>query len=654
MCGISGIYRYKSGENIDFNLLKAMTDLIVHRGPDDEGYLLVDVRKGKLYPYCGEDSPADVKSHIGLHLQDDSAQLGFGFRRLPTLELHESGHQPMYDKELDLAIIFNGEIYNHFELRTELVGLGYRFFSHSDTEVLIKAYHAWGEDFLHRLNGMWSFAIWDNKPKKLFCSRDRFGIKPFYYAVENGVMYWGSEIKQLLLAPIDKTLNKAMIWRSMKINALMVYRDETYWQNVHCLLPGYTLTVQHNQIKIKEYYKLDVANFEQNPISFDDAVEQYREIFLDSLKLHLRSDVEVGASLSGGLDSSAIVCSAKALMTYPMQTFSTYYEGDAALDERPWIQQIADSTGVKAHYLAPQASDAIAWWDHATYLNDMPLAAGFVSQYALMQGAHAKGIKVLLSGQGSDEISGGYRHASYRYYADLLRGLKFGRFAKEIPAFWESNLLKNASNLGKIGLSTVLSESRLYDLEFKAYRFEPFNGQFIEDARAQSENGILSQISDIKASRLSNFLYNMMRTTSLQTLLHFEDRMSMGNSVESRVPFLDHRLVDLLFSLPSHYKIQPPYRKVIHRKAMQACVPEAISQRKDKGIFSSPFYSQWMHNELRPFINDILHSREFRSRGIWDVAKIHDKWQRYLSGKDRDADMLFNVIALEIWARKFA
>ncbi|HPI25665.1 MAG: asparagine synthase (glutamine-hydrolyzing) [Candidatus Cloacimonetes bacterium] len=653
MCGISGIYCYQADRSVDFALLKGMTDRIVHRGPDDEGYLLADVTSGKIYSYCGEDSPGELKGHMCLHQREDVAQLGFGFRRLPTLELHESGHQPMYDRELGLAIIFNGEIFNHHELREELQTKGYRFFSHSDTEVIIKAYHAWGEDALKRLNGMWAFAIWNIKARKLFCSRDRYGIKPFYYAIQEGVLYWGSEMKQLLLCPIPKTLNKAMIHRSLKINALMVYDDETYWQSVHCLLPGHKLIVQNGKIEISEYYHLDIENFEKNPISFDDAVQQYRELFLDSLKLQTRSDVEVAASLSGGMDSSAIVCSAKALLDYPMQTFSTYYDDDPALDERKWIARIAQHTGVNTHYIAPTAKNAIDWWDHATYLNDLPLASGFVSQYALMKSTHEQGIRVLLSGQGSDEISGGYRHATYRYYADLLRGLQFSRFYREIPAFMDKSISRSLGNIAKIGLSTFAPESRLYNLEFKAYRFEPFSDDFIDQANAQSGDGILSHIHDIEGSRLTNFLYNMMRNTSIQTLLHFEDRMSMGNSVEGRVPFLDHRLVDFVFSLPSEYKIKPPYRKVIHREAMKSCVPEAVAQRKDKGIFSSPFYSKWMRGELKPFVQEIIHSPQFRNRGIWNVTKIHDKWQGYLAGKDHNAEMLFNVIALEVWARQF-
>ena len=654
MCGISGIYHYKAERNIDFDLLKGMTDLIAHRGPHDEGYLLADVHGGKIHNYCGKDSPQDIKSHMCFHESDDPAQLGFGFRRLPTVELQESGHQPMYDRELGLAIIFNGEIYNHIELRHELEAGGYRFFSHSDTEVLLKAYHAWGEGMLERLNGMWAFALWDVKLRKLFCSRDRYGIKPFYYAVHDGVLYWGSEIKQLLEAPIPKNLSYAMIWRSMKVNALMVYDDDTYWQSIHCLLPGHKLIVMKGEIRLQEYYHLDIASFETNSISFDDAIERYRELFLDSLKLQLRSDVEVGAALSGGMDSSAIVCSALALQEQPLRTFSTYYEEDSALDERKWIRKIANHTGSQSFYIAPSAKDAMAWWDRATFLNDLPLASGFVSQYALMQATHSQGIRVLLSGQGSDEISGGYMHATYRYYADLLRGMKWGRFARELPAFLETNIPASLAKIAKIKLSTFLPESQLYRLEFAAYRFEPFNGDFTSMAKAQSKEGILSHIRDIKASRLSNFLYNMMRNTSIQTLLHFEDRMSMGNSVESRVPFLDHRLVDFVFSLPSEYKIKPPLRKVIHRRAMQSCVPREIAERRDKGIFGSPFYRRWMRGELKGYINEILHSPEFRKRGIWDVARIHEKWQGYLKGRNADAEMLFSVVALEIWARQFS
>ena len=695
MCGIAGIYCFsketvildkkqdnfskgkdnpvKNGVSFKQNvanalLLKEMTDAIKHRGPDDEGYLIKD--KNGIRSFSGVDSPAEIQSVYPLfNVEIDSTFpakgyssvnpfkmgnfiLGMGFRRLSILELKPIGHQPMYDKELGIAICYNGEIYNYLELKAELKAKGYKFFSNSDTEVIIKAYHFWGEDCVLHFNGMWAFSLWDERKDLLFCSRDRYGIKPFYYAVQDGVLYWGSEVKQLLLTPIDKKLNQAMIWRSMKINSFLVYDDETYWQNVHSLKPGHNLLAANGKIMINQYYDLDIANFESSHLAFEQAVQQYRNIFLDSISLQLRSDVEIGATLSGGMDSSAIVCSAVQKKGEPLKTFSSYYAFTPELDERKWMEKIVQKTSCTSFLVSPTAEDAICWWEKLTYMNDLPLSAAFVSINAVMQEAHKQGIKVLLSGQGSDEISAGYRHSLYRYFADLIRGMQISRLGKELPIYLKKDN-KAFSKLGKIMLSTFLPESSLYNLEFCYYRFEPFNRAFTKEAEKNCGEQILKKIVDIKASRLSNFLYNMMHNTSLQTLLHFEDRLTMANSVESRVPFLDYRLVDFVFSLPSQYKVQPPYTKVIHRFAMKDLIPEEIYYRQDKGIFSSPFYQVWMKQELKPFISDIFASSAFRQRGIWNLPKINHYWHKYLAGDNKQVEMLFNVIALELWFRQY-
>nr|MDK2850724.1 hypothetical protein [Candidatus Cloacimonadota bacterium] len=654
MCGIAGIYSFDKKNKIDLNLLKKMTTLIKHRGPYDEGYLIANDPDSKMLAYCGNDSTDAIKSKLPYCRDEIPAHVGFGFRRLPTVELSDWGHQPMYDPNLGIGIVFNGEIYNHYELRDELSSMGYRFGGHSDTEVIIKSYHAWGIDCVQRFLGMWAFSIWDTKTQTLFLSRDRFGIKPLYYAQDKDFFYWGSEIKEILAAPIPKTQNLAMIWRSMKVNAMMVYDDETYWQDIHSLKPGHNLIVRGSKIQIQKYFALEPEDFEQSTLSFEEASAEYYRLFLDSLKMQVRSDVEIAASLSGGLDSSAIVCQAAQLLDYPLRCFSTYYEDFPALDERPYIEIIAAKTGIRTNYIAPTASDAMAWWQEATYLNDLPIASGFVSQYALMKNVHESGLRILLSGQGSDEMSAGYRHAGYRYFADLLRGMKFVKFASEIRHYLSKNPAANLQYFGKTALSAFARESTVYNLEANRYRFEPFADDFVADAKSQAQGHLMQKIADIPASRLSNFLYNMMQNTSLGTLLHFEDRMSMAHSVESRVPFLDHRLVKLVFSLPSDYKIRPPYHKAIHRHALKDCVPMEIAQRKDKGIFGSPFQENWMRNELKAYIQSIIYSHEFRNRGIWNLPKIHERWHKYLKGSNTDAEMLYNVVSLELWYRSFA
>ena len=654
MCGISGIYHFERQGKLDTGLLREMNRRIRHRGPDDEGFLLIDTAGGKATAYAGAESQAAVKAKYAPFEQAENADLGFGFRRLAILELSEAGHQPMSDPELGLHIIFNGEIYNHIELRAELSAAGYEFRGHSDTEVILKAYHHWGADAIPRFNGMWAIAIWDDREKTLFCSRDRYGIKPLYYCLNQGVLYFGSEIKQLLAAPIDRALNEAMIWRSMKINSLLVYDDQTFWKQIKTLIPGHNLIVRDGKLETKQYYSLDINSFESSQLSLPEAIEEYRELFLDSLHLQMRSDVEVGASLSGGMDSSAIVCGAHAWSGRSIQTFSSYYEDDPAMDERKWIKLIVEQSQSRAHYISPHASDAAAWFEDVTWFNDIPTRAGFTSQWAVCHLAQQKGIKVLLSGQGSDELFAGYKHSAYRYFADLARSGKLGKLSSELKAYLSGKSVSAAvSGIGKTLLSSILPESKLYELEFHHYRFEPFNKGFTASALQTAGEPILARIKDIDASRLSNFLYNMLHSTSIQTLLHLEDRMSGSASLESRVPFLDHRLVDFAFRLPSEYKIKAPLHKYLHREAMKDVVPRQIYERKDKGIFSSPFYNLWMRGEMKGYFEGILQSSSFRKRGIWDLPEINTRWTKYLNGDIRPAEMLFNTVALEIWFRKF-
>ena len=350
MCGIAGIFSLDPAKKIDLPLLNEMTKRVHYRGPDDEGYLAITIPKPEVRAFYGEGSSAAVKAKLQPFDAGFAAQIGFGFKRLPTLELTESGHQPMYDAALGLAIVFNGEIFNHLELRAELEKSGYSFVSHSDTEVILKAYHAWGMDCVERFIGMWGFSIWDQKRQILFLSRDRFGIKPLYYALDKGYLYWGSEVKQILAAPIEKTQNKAMIWRSMKVAAMMVYDNETYWQNIHALKPGYNMIVKDGKVRIEQYYQLDVESFERSTLSFEEAKDRYYQLFLNSLKLHMHSDVEIASSLSGGMDSSAIVCMGAPLLNYPLRTFSTYYEDDPALDERSYIEIVAAKNNIQTNY----------------------------------------------------------------------------------------------------------------------------------------------------------------------------------------------------------------------------------------------------------------------------------------------------------------
>jgi len=655
MCGISGIYNLNE-KPVNQDLLLQMTNLIKHRGPDDEGYCLINTRDGKAVSASGAETIPELQSiypQLPIKLE---ANLAFGFRRLSILDLSAKGHQPMTISDGSCWIVYNGEIYNYLELKAELESLGYQFATHTDTEVILNSYKQWGKDCFKRFTGMWSFALYDMQNKLLFCARDRYGIKPFYYSIDKDAFYFGSEIKQLLACPVSKDLNYPMLWRSMKINALLAYGEDTFFNHIKALRPGHYLILKDKQLKTFSYDEWDVSAFEQSKLSFNEAVEQYRSIFLDSVKLQMRSDVEVGSCLSGGMDSSAIVCTAAGLTDKPFQTFSSYYAEDKALDERQWIKLVAEQTKATSHLVSPAPDKTIDWFEQATWHNDLPVGAGFVSQYAVMQLAKQKGVKVLLDGQGSDELTAGYNHAFYRYFADIIRKGHLPTFYKQYYQYLRGKPFTTfLTTFPKIKMSALFKESTLYNIEFSFYKFEPFSDSFKSQLKPQlkSRRDLLSEIRDLPTSRLSNFLYNLMHSTTIQTLLHYEDRMAMAHSVESRVPFLDHRLVELAFSLPSDYKIKPPIGKYVHREAMKDIIPAQIYNRKDKAIFSSPFTSNWLKGSLADYVSDIFASQEFKQRGIYNLPIIKQKWKSFKSGSKANGEMLFNILALEIWFRTF-
>ncbi len=655
MCGISGFYNLSELDAIDITALRRMTAAIRHRGTDDEGYCLINNAKRQMDQYSGKDSSTPVKMMFPHLPSRKNADLGMGFRRLAIIELSEKGHQPMLSADGSCVITYNGEIYNYVELRDELRSLGHEFASGSDTEVILAAWREWGEECVSRFIGMWAFALWDMQRQCLFCSRDRFGIKPFFYYWDNHRFLWCSEIKGILAAVQCNELDEMMLWRSIRINAMLVYGDATFWRGIKSLEAGHNLVVTEIGLSIRKYYALAIGGFERSDLSIEAATKKYRELFLDSLRLQMRSDVEVGSCLSGGLDSSAIVCSAAKLSPHPISTFSSYYPMDRQLDERVWINEVVSRVNVSSHLVSPTAHEA---WDdliRATWHNDLPLGMGCVSQYAVMRLAKQNGIKVLLDGQGCDEICAGYNHAYYRYFADLFRRGKIRELSSQAKRYFEGKKLHSILPAAvKTLMSSVMSERRLYAMEFRFYRFEALNRDFRDLAlrKHESEEGILDEINVLPTGKLSNFLYNLLSVTSLGTLLHYEDRMSMAHSVESRVPYLDHRLVEFCFTLPSEYKLQPPFNKFIHRQAVRDIVPLSISNRVDKGVFGAPFLSKWLKDDLRRNVEDILYSSQFRQRGIWDLPAVMNAWRSFLIGDQSRGEMLFNIVSTEVWFRE--
>ncbi len=648
MCGIAGIYNLDNSP-IDVHKLYEMTNIVRHRGPDDEGYLLIGTQSGAISQYHGEETIESVKRQTRHINQSQPANLGFGFRRLAIIDLTPSGHQPMSNADGSLWIVYNGEIYNYLELREELTRLGYRFRSNSDTEVILAAYEEWGNECLNRFNGMWSFALWDNRQKRLFCARDRFGIKPFAYYYDGQRFIFGSEIKQILLHPIDKSLNMAMIYRSMKLNSFLCYGDETYFRTIKVLPHSHYLQVEGGRLEIKQYYDLDPATFETSQLSFAEAADQYRYLFTDAVRLRMRSDVEVGSCLSGGLDSSAVVGAAVKYTSRKFKTFTAYYTEEERYDERRWAEIVGKNANCDMYYVSPDPAEVIADFDRMTWYNDYPVVgSSFISQHYLMRLARQTGVPVLLDGQGSDEILGGYNHAFYRYYADLLKKMRWLKFFKEFSSYLKYNQKGTiGAKLAKTLLVLFFKESILYNQEAKRLFQNPFNEKMEDDQ-------LFRLIVDLPVSRLSNFLYNLLMTTSIQTLLHFEDRNSMAHSIETRVPFLDYRLVEYVFSLPSDYKISGYRGKLVHRLGLKDIVPLEIIHRKDKVNFATPGESYWLKGQMRNIADQTLRSDNLGTRGIYNRNAIDQLYRNFQKGSRQDGTILWRIIALERWFEKYS
>lgn len=610
MCGIAGFIDTKLSVGEQEALLEKMLESIAHRGPD---------ARGKYF-----DGP-----------------VGLGHNRLSIIDLSADGNQPMQRGQL--MIVYNGEVYNYREIRKELEVQGVQFKTQSDTEVILAAYEQYGTSCVQKFMGMWSFAIWDQQKQLLFCSRDRFGIKPFYYLNEGGRFYFGSEYKAIFPSSLFKSaINEAQVSRGLQLG-WNAYHDETYYTCLRSLPAAHNLIYRiGGQVEVARYWDIDTEK--QTTISRGDAQEQFRNMFLDSVRMHMRSDVEVGGCLSGGLDSSAIASViGDEFKSSRFKTFTVYYEGQGEVDERPWVQEVLNKyPQLDPYYFTPSDDDIRNSFERAIRHADVPLAGSSpISQYFVMQLAASKGIKVLLDGQGSDEMLGGYMHSFYRLIGGDLTGMKIGRALNEISTHASRqgfSFGKKADLFLKSLLAGFRDEQELYELEYK--RYLPFLSR---------DNHIPFQLAHKEGSRLNTFLYQLTFASSLPTLLQFEDRNSMAFSIESRVPFLDHRLVEFAFSLPNEAKIHKGATKRILRESLTGLMPEAITQRKDKKGFVTPGEVKWLRGPLKHLLDQNFNDIDFIRNNI-ATNLIGD----FKKGDNRYAQMVWRLVVLNWWIKHSA
>ncbi len=569
-----------------------------------------------------------------------SPPVWLGHNRLSIIDLSSASHQPM--SHGNLTITFNGEVYNYVELRSELSAAGYHFDTTGDTEVVLKAFHHWGSAAVTKFIGMWAFAIWDASERVLFCSRDRFGIKPFHYCFRDGRFYFASEIKALRGSPLDRGgLNEAQVARGLYLG-WMHHWDETYFTDILALPASNNLEWRDGQIHLWQY--AEVESLENPSMTFEENAEAFRDVFIDSIRITSRRDVPMGVCLSGGLDSTSIAAVlASSTTEHEVRAFTAYYTGPGTVDERPYIKHLLDRyPQIISREISPTDNDVAEALDRIVHLMDAPMpSSSYISQYFVMGLAAEHGVKVVLDGQGSDEILGGYMHSLYRVIAEHIATGSYLEAYRELTAHARRqgySSSKRMSVLAKSLLAASRSEQHLYETEFR----HTYPWLMRQGAQAYPV-----QLTNYGTSRLNAFLHNLLRVTLLPTLLHTEDINSMAFSIESRVPFLDHRLVNLAFGMPSEHKIHRGETKRVLRAAMRGIVPDAILDRRDKTGFITPGHIKWLRGAL-----------SFTLDGHWkelepyvDLQRLNVILEEYRRGDDRRALLIWRLAMLRLFLR---
>ncbi len=607
MCGIAGMIDPALSHEQGDRLLNKMLQCIRHRGPDASGRWI--------------DLPVLL-----------------GHNRLSIIDLTEDANQPM--ESGDLVIVYNGEVYNYIEIRDELIKKGHRFRTQSDTEVVLVAYREWGAECVKRFVGMWAFAIWDKANRELFCSRDRFGIKPFYYIHRGDRFYFASEYKPLKLSPFFRNdINYAQVNRGLMLE-FVAYRDESYFECLKVLPERSNLIFKNGKVSISQYWDLDPAKRFRGTL--EDKKSRFLELFRDSVRLHMRSDVALGGCLSGGLDSSAIASVIGSdHPRVPYKTFTIYYKGKDQVDERPWANEVLKSyPNMAPVYCSPSDDDIGAAYECALTAHDVPMPrSSVISYYFIMQAAAQQGIKVMLDGQGADEYLAGYSTSFERLMGHYLRQLNVVKVLKTLRSYAvQQNIGRR--DMARRGLASALRQER--DL---------YVGEFSYDRLALGFDSHLEfELKRFAGSRLKEHLYHLLFTTFTPSLLHYEDRISMAFSIENRVPFLNHRLIEFVHSLADEDLLSVHGQtKYILRAALNGRLPQPIAERTDK----QGFVGKEIHSLLRGPLRHLVEAPfSFDRLPMLNRDKTKEVIRKFKSGDNARAFLVWRLAVLNDWIQR--
>lgn len=627
MCGICGIYYLDRERLVDQAILTHMARIMRHRGPDDEGFYL-------------------------------DGNLGLGHQRLSIIDLSPLGRQPMSNEDNSLWIVFNGEIYNYLELRQQLVARGHRFRSHSDTEVILHLYEDEGPECVKRLNGMFAFAIWDARERVLFAARDHFGIKPFYYTLSDGCFLFASEIKALFQTGLIRPrLNPTGLADYLTFQFCL--GEKTLFQDVYRLLPGHTLLLKSDgTLRVEKYWDLDFT------IDTDHTEDYFEHRLLrlleDAVRLQLRADVPVGAHLSGGLDSSTVTCLASSLLGTPIKTFSGGFKDAPQYDETPYARIVAQHVGTEHYEVFPSADDFVEVMPRLIYYMDEPVAGpGLFPQYFVSKLA-SQHVKVVLGGQGGDETFGGYTRYLIAYLEQCIRGGIEGTQEDQKYVVTFESILPNLRQLqGYESLLHYFWQEGLFEPEDRRYfrlidrsnsTRSLINENYLPDKREYDPYEAYRELFYSAGCRsLINKMTWFDMKTLLPALLHVEDRTSMAVSLESRVPLLDHRIAELVASMPPMVKYKGGRSKHVFRQVVRHIVPAEVYNRTDKMGFPVPLSEWYRQGPVRQFVREMLLGNRARARGFIQTGRVED----LLDSERPYGRGIWGLLCLELWMRTF-
>ena len=625
MCGICGIFNPDRRRQVDREVLARMNGQIVHRGPDDAGFFVED-------------------------------NVGLAMRRLSIIDL-KTGHQPISNETGELWIVYNGELYNHAELRQQLQARGHQYRTNSDTETVIHLFEEYGPDCVTRLRGMYAFAIWDRRNRKLFVARDRLGIKPLYYCYQNGTFLFGSEIKTILAYPGSKAeFNRGTLAEYLSFG--YISSSDTMYAGIQKLPPGHTLEVgEDGRLRSARYWDLSVnADADEKPRHY--YVDGYRDLLEQCVSSHLMSDVPLGVFLSGGLDSSAVAALTTKIRKEPIETFSVGY-GEEAFSELPFARQVSQHIGSKHHEVCVSREQFFQSLPRLIWHEDEPIAwPSSVSLYFVARLARER-VTVVLTGEGSDETLGGYGR-----YAWTLANARMDRLYRSItPAFLRAAIRRgiNASPLPAalhrklehtfLSRDGLCWDSFYFDNFYSAFSAHDQTQLLTDQARTVAGDAYSNTLKFWGASHgdlLHRLLYTDINTYLLELLMK-QDQMSMAASIESRVPFLDHVLVEFTARIPQKYSIRGLAGKFILKEAVEDLLPRDIIYREKMG-FPTP-WAYWLAGPQLDDLERMLLEERTLERGFFREDYLKQLFAQHRRGYRDHGNRIWRLLNLELWMR---